>query len=428
MSSFKMAQFTDIDDLCLEKVLKYLKLIDLLNIADTNKRLKGVAELVFLHEHCKKMIDLDISTFLHTLGLYQCEFWYESQDNVCVLKATLQFLRCFGHLLTKFEIRHINNCSKSGLISRYVYKCCSESLVKIKFDELEESDFDDIDRSFSRVEDVEFSHCYIGKNLSQLHRWFPKMRRLNLICSEWAEPIYIVTHFPYLENLILSGYLEAKNVRNIAAALRLNPQLKRLELGPFFEDANFFQYIGMHLQNLESIKISWNLDSIYNLKNTEISFKNVKEFTLCLYGNSPLPTLPFSFEQLEGFTLKSGCKLNGHFIDFISKHPTIKLLSLNGFGELQAISNDIRIRIAETLPWLEKIYLNNYKMSVHEANQFLDKFESLKTFVFTLDDGTDQNRKHLIWFVGKQWKITWQSRQYTNPKVKLERHILNMNI
>lgn len=422
-----MAQFTDIDNLCLEKLLKYLNLFDLLNIADTNKRLKEVAELVFRHKHCKK-IDLDISTFLKSLGLYQCEFWNEDQNKACSLKATLQFIRCFGHLFTKFEIRYTNSCSKSGIISRYVYKFCSESLVKIKFDGIKESDFDDIDRPFSRVEDVEFCDCRIGKNLSQLHRWFPKMRRLNLICSELAEPIYIVTHFPYLENLILSGYSEAKNVRNIAVALRLNPQLKRLELGPFFEDAKFLQYISIHLQNLESMKISWNLDSIYNLKNTEIAFKNVKEFTLCLYGKSPLPTLPFSFEQLEGFTLKSGCKLNGHFIDFISKHPTIKRLSLYGLGELQAIKNDIRIRITETLPWLEKIYLINYEMSVYEAKKFLDKFQSLKIFVFTLDDGRDPNRKHLNWSVGNQWKVSWQPGRYTNPIVKLERHILNLNI
>lgn len=408
-----MAKLTDIDDFCLEKILTNLNLVDLLNVANTSRELRSAAESVYQRNG---NVNLDIFSYLNTLESPENE---KVPSQMCTFKTILQFLRCFGHLQTKLEVQYTNICdSKCDLISRYIYQFCSKSLVGIKFYDIKESDFDGINRPFLNVEDVEFTDCCIGKELSQFHRWFPKMRRLTLFCSELAEPINIVTHFPNLKDLSLSGYLEANYVTVVAATLRLNPQLKTLKLGPFFKDAQFLEYIGRFLENLESINISWDLDSVYNLSNTEINFKNIKEFKLHLYGEVTLPEFPFLFERLERFTLETDCHLNDNLIDFIAKHPTITRLSLIGLGDQQdvlLISNDIKTQIAKTLPWLEKMYLINYNMSVDDVDQFLKEFKSLKTFLFTLDDGTKPNRNNLNWFMGNEWKTSPIGyRRYTN--------------
>lgn len=50
-------KFTDLNIDCLEIVLEYLELIDLLNVADSTKRLNKVAELVFARKHGKKDVN-----------------------------------------------------------------------------------------------------------------------------------------------------------------------------------------------------------------------------------------------------------------------------------------------------------------------------------------------------------------------------------
>lgn len=432
-----MAPFNNLDDHCLEKICEYLNFIDLLNLADTNQRLKRVTEAIFQRSYSGKLININTFFLFNTLEPSQSETcWSENFDNVCALKSTLQFIRCFGHLITKFEVQYTNICSKRDMISRYISQFCSDSLKVIKFYDIKESDFDDINQPFTKVKDVEFVDCRVGKNLSRFHSWFPKMQSLILSCSDLAEPINIATHFSSLQNLSLSGFTEPNYFKNIIAAFRLNPQLKRLELGSFFKDAKFIQYISKYLQNLNSLKINWDLNSVCNLENEVISFKNVKEFKLCLYRNKPLPQLPFWFEQLEGFVLKTGCKLNHNFIDFLLKHSEITRLSLIGLGDSQDINNvntNNKTLIAKTLPWLEKLYLINYEMSVAEADQFLRRFETLDTFLFTLDDGTKANLEYLNWFMGSQWNVsTVGYRSNTNPIIKLKRNngenVLNLNI
>lgn len=350
-----MAQFSDLNDHCLENICQYLNFIDLLNVADANKKFRGVAETVFSLNHSEELINLN--SFLQFDPSYALKsnqsdtFQSENQSDVCALKTTLQFIRCFGHLFTKLEVQYTKIHSKRGMINRYISQFCSDSLTEMKFSNIKASDFSDIDRPFTKVENVEFVDCCVGESLSQFHQWFPKMSHLILFRSELAKPANILEHFPNLIDLSLHGF-SVHHIPHVTTALRLNPQLRKLELGSFFRDARFLQYIGKHLRNLETLKITWDLNRVRNFKNAEIRFENVSEFELCFLGKRPLPKIPFSFGRIEEFTLETGCKLNQNLTDFLSIHSSLTMLLLIGLGDTE-IDGEIKIEISETLPSLK---------------------------------------------------------------------------
>lgn len=130
-------KFTDLNLDCLEIVLEYLNLIDLLNVADTNKRLNKAAELVFVREkikHGSKYV-----TFGNTKILRDRSFKITREEiYIDDLKTSLQLLRCVGRVVSKIKFNKLrgmsrNQCEIDCQVATYINKYCTEHLNQFEF-------------------------------------------------------------------------------------------------------------------------------------------------------------------------------------------------------------------------------------------------------------------------------------------------------
>lgn len=90
---------TDLNLDCLETDFEYLGFSDLLNLADTNKRIRRATELVFIRKYQHKK--LIINDCLHDGQIYITDNSIEIHN----IKPCLQILRCFGPFITAIDFR-----------------------------------------------------------------------------------------------------------------------------------------------------------------------------------------------------------------------------------------------------------------------------------------------------------------------------------
>lgn len=118
-------KITDLNSNCLVKILSYLTIDEMLSVAHSNNYLKEATKISF-----KKVYGNSLITLLH------------DDENYIVqpekIKKSLQFLRCFGPLISRVEIetnRTINRSLRKHL-TKYLAKYCSNSLVEIWIDSI----------------------------------------------------------------------------------------------------------------------------------------------------------------------------------------------------------------------------------------------------------------------------------------------------
>lgn len=126
-------KFTDLNFDCLEIVLEYLNLIDLLNVADTSKRLNKAAELVFARENGNKNV-----TFGNTRILRHRSFKITHEEiYIDDLKTSLQLLRCVGRVVSKIKFNKLtsmveNQAKLDDQLVTYTNRYCAEYLNQVE--------------------------------------------------------------------------------------------------------------------------------------------------------------------------------------------------------------------------------------------------------------------------------------------------------
>ncbi|XP_055306315.1 uncharacterized protein LOC129570649 [Sitodiplosis mosellana] len=257
-------KLTDVNVDCLEHIFKNLSLIDLLNVADSNKQLKPAADLVFASRYGKQWIFI--------LSRYKSILIFERNmypPTVQIPRSfRLKLLRCFGHLITKLDITHDKH------MDAYVNEYCAESLVEIKFQRCKASTLDDLKKPFTQVKTLCFDSCKLGSKLSELDKWFPKVRRL-----EFTDRNETAVHFPHLQHLTLSLPIDTNNrLNNLSELLRLYLNTRSLSIIGYFE-FKYLQSVSEHLQHLERLDIN-PFGYFSNVGNDTVHFPNVKKLKL----------------------------------------------------------------------------------------------------------------------------------------------------
>lgn len=418
--NFNSTKFTNINTDCLEKILEKLSLSDLLNVADTNTQLKRTAERIFY----RKYQPIDV-TFDYCFTYVFIERGLNS-DRVFSYRKVLQFFRCFGHLVQKLTINsyHLDLVCvhRARLCTYYKYfeKYCSETVSEIKLHQ-DLSVFNML-FSFKNVEKVSFATHGQPLGLSKYNKWFPNMRELafkGFSVSEYA-------HFPHLEvcKVDFGNYCGT----SITEFIQLNPQLRRIHFDCSYESFSHNTQIrtirnALHrLPQLEFLHVGLN-----GLNSEDVStiahHDQLKVFSLRIYGNHRVDKFPFSFDRLEEFVLELDCNLNAQSIDFISEHPSIQRLSINGLGEWPLI------RISKMLPSLKEMNLTNSGIGVTDAVRFVNETQSLNIFTFVLQDGSELNRINLEQELTREWTIAFigYAMHVNSPTVRIKRKIRNMN-
>lgn len=173
---------TNITDLtidCLEEIFEYLDLPDLLNIADSHKRLNKAAAFVYIRRHRKWVV---------------FKFWPSPPDMVINKQFILikdidtfhRFLRCFSHSISVLEIINFKSnilcCYKGVCIQsfRYIVEYCAQFLVKLRIRGYCHNIFDIAHKPFTRLVSMSIEYCVLDLNQTLFRKWFPRLRRLNL--------------------------------------------------------------------------------------------------------------------------------------------------------------------------------------------------------------------------------------------------------
>lgn len=392
-------KITDLTIDCLEEILKFLDLEnDLLNVAESNKRLNRAASLVFLQNNGKKSVVINPLTF-DKQRIKLRNGWYHIY--ITDLRTGLKCVRCFGHVISELKIvskihYYDSNMSREGFIElvRYVNKYCAKSLVKLNVEGCCSLIFDRMHQSFEKVEEISVRNCLLDE--TKMNELFPQVQRLNLIGNR-INLQCIAVNFPHLEHFEYLENIDNALPKNLANAnfeefIRINPQLKTFQLSINFHEphiVSILSHVGEYLNRLEELDVS-KVDYIFEHDVPVIHYERGKKLEIHWNSDELFPSTAFSFDQIKDF-IAEGISYND-LMHFVKKNPTITHLKIKRLY----LSEENIIEIAKALPSLTSLDISDMldimKYSVHSAgrNGFsVDKaiyltaeFKQLKNFRF----------------------------------------------
>lgn len=387
-------KFTELDFDGLECVLEHLELTDLLNVADSCKRLRKAAELVYIREYGKKCVK-----FSSIIEMCPDQSFKITKDGIVIirLKTGLQLLRCVGHTVSKIDFFDQTYLpTRYNWLFTYINKYCAEYLKEfmITGNQIITGDINTFEMApASKYFEIPFPNVvrlrFINYNFNEnccIRRLFPNLQEL--VCDQMKNASFFTLntyHFPHLETFQISG-IGCIEKEMILAFLCLNPQLKKFTLWSNSLSStlniDLIRDALVNLQNIEELGI----DELHPSNNL-IYMKNVKSFRFSLVNWNKIPecSFPFLFEKLEKFyitfpmpdcyTDNSFIPFETQFFDFIEQHPTITCI---GF----TLGSVNWLKLAEYLPSLQVIKSRIWILSIGDVLDAMPKFQMLKQVHF----------------------------------------------
>lgn len=253
-------KLTDLSIICLEEVLEFLGIVDLLNAADTHTRLRGAAKCVFMRKYGEMPLIIeqlpkqpDPSMYWQKMLRIEDDFHSDMTTHCYEIqrpKTAYQLLRCFGNLLPSINCFYGSAFGIDEDLSEleyrfihYVNEFCSETIGTLKFNFSNwNRSLENFKKPFKQVERL----CITNKtrtfqsntnpDKNCLVRLFPRMRSLLVAfhCSHFIHAGCIANHFPNLEELSVFVIDRCDTCKeNYRDIIRLNPQLKKCEFVTF---------------------------------------------------------------------------------------------------------------------------------------------------------------------------------------------------
>lgn len=262
-------KFTDLNLDCLENVLGYLDLINLLNVADSTKRLRKAAVLVFARRNGSKIM------VFGWLRMSRERLVNESSKNeyadatilIIDLKTALQLLRCFGCVISKIQsISHKNTIGVQPEIFRelfiYINKYCTEHLNQLEL-ESQGGLLEYFDKPFANLKKFATTDGEYTEKCC-LNTIFPNMEQLSCVHNNDGSLYSIYTkHFPHLKELKIKEYGDGEYdpeemEKMMTNFLRLNPQLKSLSIEQYYTERYNFTVDSIRnmVDSLQILKLS----------------------------------------------------------------------------------------------------------------------------------------------------------------------------
>lgn len=200
-----LQKIDNLDEHCLFYIFNYLDIGDFLNLADQNNSLKYD---VLSYFDAPKVVKIQI--------MKNCSKNFHLFTDKLLIKdprTSLQYLRNFGNTIEKLMISHFA-VSKNiqDFLSGYINEYCADHLDEIVFSYCENiSTF--WRKPFKKVRTVRFEHCELDFKITQLNKWFPNLKKLDIGVNKVLNEDCIIMHFPYMANFevntdqILSVYV-----------------------------------------------------------------------------------------------------------------------------------------------------------------------------------------------------------------------------
>lgn len=317
----------DLDTRCILKISSFLRLSDIVNIADAFN-ING--------EHISKIENYENSTdnnqndqmliFATTLQTIFLKLsggeWYI--DNEKYVLHTVKVLRCFGNLISSLAVDYCKiSADECMAIDDAILVNCRETLKMMSLCYVHKNTFSHITDAFQSVNVINIYGGFLNKRLSKFQRWFPKLSELDIEQVHLEKPHCIEHHFPHLTVLRISNGIE-ENVlpesswitdSNVKITMQLNPQIKSLNLSDDLGGRDDFGiclsqksllFIQRKLLNLRHLKLTIGYLDYKPIKMLEtVNFEHLTTLTLIVKNWSYLSIVLISSQRLEKLILES---------------------------------------------------------------------------------------------------------------------------
>lgn len=412
-----VTKITDLNDDCLEHILKFLEIRDLIKVVDTSKYFHSAVSLAYQSRYGQLRVRLVI--YPHRYKWFDFEFRWIIVQN---MTACLRFLRCFGHLISYLDIEYDQSSHQNRIeIDKYVNKYCADSLIRLRLYSAPKWTMDSLIKPFKKVKSIKLSWCFLANNLIEFNQWFPNMKQLKISYgNQVIHRNHIEKTFSHLEFLSIEMMKCQKQLfykENVIETLRLNPQLKMLRMSGDVLDAQFLQKATENLTALECLELIW-YKRCFNF-NGAIEINSIKKLKIFIWKEENKESIllngqitkkiQFICNQLEEFEFGVKCELtNNDFIDiadFIEKQPNLKTFTLNSKYEYNQYfeNKEIKLIFIKALTKIVNLNLCQFSLTIDDVNDFLRECKSLEKFRFYFnDDGNEINLQHRV---NDHWKM-----------------------
>lgn len=252
-------KLTDINDDCIETILKLLDFDVLLNVAESDAKLRDVASSVILRRYGRQKFRLVIKCSANNKPkVYK---GYTLNDGEVIgfdLRSVLRILRCFGSVCSQISIDY----QKMSLIQKkkiesHLGKYCAHrkaALTDIVLKSCGKSALRFIEKPLRSITHVTVSDTS-NLDFERLNRKFPNMSSLKFDWAQIKDGKCIERKFPALKQLEIdigdrSDYFTQENVQN---TLKKNPQINHLIVGIYpHPELNVIQFRHFLENNFEA--------------------------------------------------------------------------------------------------------------------------------------------------------------------------------
>lgn len=217
----KQRLLIDLHDDYLKSIFKWLEVNDLLALIQVSERFQDPVASVFAEKYPTELVKFTFTDIP------------EDDSEILVLRSTpiiKLFLQYFGHSISKLCVEFDKrNTNRNVAIENFILKHC-EGLKELELVHCREGAFDALAKPFKSLEVFRFVSGYLGENISQFDKWFPKLRSLSISHAIVANNVCIEESLPFLDHLDIKIGTAPKTFfrRNVDNAIRSNPQLRSI--------------------------------------------------------------------------------------------------------------------------------------------------------------------------------------------------------
>lgn len=336
-----------------------------------------------------------------TFRIHEQEIVFQKQDIPMYIPADtiaignvhtiVRFLRIFGHLVTKMELKGSEfEANEVLLITQYIGEYCAKNVLELEMIGAGEYLISNTEHVFEKAEIVHFHDVKPLENV-QIHRIFPNINELKL------------------ESKFTRLY-HNQNTQNIMNSLSSLPQLRKLSLHGL-ATFDLLPVISANLLHLESLSIAYYIRNFIVPTNQTFHFDTIKSLEISVLGTDilnnshPVDTLPLTFANLESLKIKSSL-LRNMPINLIEENVGLRELSLPQPTEM-ALLWPVFSRIRSTHTNLKALTVVWHELDNDQTVELMTRFQQLQKITFRVCDVGD-TRFHLsalLNLVPNEWQV-----------------------
>lgn len=369
---------------CLTIILDYLSVRDIVNVAEANFPAylpeKNKNKLMLNDQLISAKIDLYNECILKAF-LSKTKNDFHVQTNVKSAPRDIIMLRHFGRHFNSLRIVYGhdeewpshdsrgNRRYEKALEDAIIFNC-RETVTRLCFERCDQYAMNEIEEPFPNAERIAFRDGDVNLKLGQLNNWFPKMKLLQFFSLNFSNSNSkcLHQHFPLLESFRVFDTLNLVN-RDLKMFIKLNPQLKRLDIGCETGDQtkemiityDLIAFVSKCLINLESLKLKMNHLYFNEEMEPVIHFESLVYLQVECKEFINFDKVKFTSPKLKQLTLIGDpIEVDYEVITKIVTDTKPKQLKIQYTWKTFDIGNEHFASITRILPMLREIFIECY--------------------------------------------------------------------